>query len=279
MQPKAYLRLLALMALSAIPAAIIWPHIITPISPRSPEEKVSTNTDQDLEIQRLTQEKDDRRKTADRWDMLNITATFFAGLAATCLVITSIGVSRSNGRLVRATDDVSTAKEAKFGLALSYAQQLADEARRTAEAEAIERLRLEAVIAPRRLSEKQKSDLASLMQFAGRVIQLKSYSADTEGFVFATQIGEALGKSKLQILDNRLTMVPTESIVTGVMIEGPNSALVEALKKALAANAGELSKDLPTALNRGITTSMRFGTMGIEHPPAATIIIGVKPVR
>jgi len=140
-------------------------------------------------------------------------------------------------------------------------------------------LRLEAIIAPRRLSDGQQKELEALTPFANRVVQIKSYSLDVEGFVLATQIGNALGKSKIGILDNRLTMVPGDAIMTGISVSGSDKALVDVLKKALPSEEGKLTKDLPTAINRGVSSNMSFSTVTLTTPPAATITVGVKPIK
>jgi len=94
-------------------------------------------------------------------------------------------------------------------------------------------VKLEAAIAPRRLSERQEKALSTLTQFTGRMVGIKSYSSDTEGLILATQIADALAKSKVQILDNRLTIIPMGSVSFGVSVEGPDKTLVDDLKRIL----------------------------------------------
>ncbi|HEX3153037.1 MAG TPA: hypothetical protein VHV32_00345 [Candidatus Angelobacter sp.] len=129
-------RLFAFMALCAITAVIIWPNTSSPISATQQGEKVSSNIENDLEIQRLTKERDERREAAEFWDKWNIRATFFAGLAGTCLVVTAMGVSKSNGELVKASDELSVAKEAQTGTKIAgLGIDLATQQERAAKAE------------------------------------------------------------------------------------------------------------------------------------------------
>jgi len=140
-------------------------------------------------------------------------------------------------------------------------------------------LALEAAIAPRRLSEKQSRTLAALTGFSNPVVEIRSYANDTEGLVLATQVFDALSKSKIPIQDNRLTMQPAGSVSFGILVDGPDKALVEELKKVLS-SAPDLIKgsgESPIA-NRGVTTQVLFGRVGGARL-SATITVGVKPIR
>lgn len=137
-------------------------------------------------------------------------------------------------------------------------------------------LKLEAEVAPRRLSNEQAKELASLTAFAGSTVAIKSYSSDTEGAILATEILEALEKSKINIEDNRLTMLPSGSVSFGVLIEGPDKSLVDKLKAVL----GGLTRTSTLAVNRGgVSTSVSFGSTTFGTPAAATIIVGPKPIN
>jgi hypothetical protein len=140
-------------------------------------------------------------------------------------------------------------------------------------------LALEAAIAPRRLSGRQQKGLASLTQFASRTVGVKSYSSDTEGLILASQIIDALSKSKIRIEDNRLTMQPAGSVSFGISVEGPDTLLVGELKKILSMD-GNLMADSSIHLpNRGFSAQVSFGTVSGGTPPGATITVGVKPIK
>jgi hypothetical protein len=138
-----------------------------------------------------------------------------------------------------------------------------------------ENLQLEAAITPRRLSERQKTDLSGLSRFAGRRIEIKSYSSDTEGLLLATQILGALSKSGMTILDNRLTMMPAGSVLFGVSIDGKDKMLVEELKKILSEDSKLTAISSVTAPNRG-GIGVSFGVLTSSIPPDAIIVVGAK---
>jgi hypothetical protein len=140
-------------------------------------------------------------------------------------------------------------------------------------------LQLEAAIAPRRLSEEQEKALASLSAFANRPVEIKSYSGDTESLILATQIATELAKSKINILDNRLTMQPAGSVSFGVSVEGPDKELVQELKKILSMDGSLMAASSFSLPNRGFSAQVSFGMITRSTPSAATITVGVKPIR
>jgi len=141
-------------------------------------------------------------------------------------------------------------------------------------------LRLEAAIAPRRLSGRQEKELASLTTFARKVVAIKSYSSDTEGLVLATQIVNALTKAGIRIEDNRLTLQPAGSVSFGVSVDGTDKTLVEELKKVLALDGDLIKGSSVMAMNRGgVSMSVGFGVVSGGQPPAGTIIVGAKPIK
>jgi hypothetical protein len=139
-------------------------------------------------------------------------------------------------------------------------------------------LKLEAIIAPRRLSAEQQRDLSTLTVFSNRRVGLKSYASDVEGLVLASQIFDALAKAHIPIEDNRLTMQSSGSISFGVSINGTDNALVVELRRILGNLAS--TSTMPVSPSRaGISTSLSFGTIKSGLPVAATIVVGVKPIK
>jgi hypothetical protein len=140
-------------------------------------------------------------------------------------------------------------------------------------------LKLEAIIAPRRLSNRQSKEFASLTPFANRVVEIRSYSSDTEGLVLASQILNALNTAKLQIRDNRLTMQPAGSISFGISVDGSNGKLVNELKRILSLD-GNLATTSSLSLRGrgGISMSVAFGGISGGPAPDAVITVGVKPI-
>jgi hypothetical protein len=141
-------------------------------------------------------------------------------------------------------------------------------------------LALEVAIAPRRLSDRQERELAELSRFAGRIVGIKSYSSDTEGFILASQITDALAKSHLRIEDNRLTMQPAGSVLLGVTVEGQDEALVDELRRILFLDGHLISQASMSMPNRGgVSFTVGFGVMTGAEPPNATVTIGAKPIK
>lgn len=93
-----------------------------------------------------------------------------------------------------AAEAVKKAKEAeerarKFEASISSANALAEQAKQVAERERLERVKLEAQVAPRLLSvERQRAITASLKRFKGRNVAIVTYSLDVEAAVLASQI-------------------------------------------------------------------------------------------
>src|SRR5216684_645659 len=105
-----YTRLIVLIAINA---ATVCPQTSTKINTCSKGENVSSNIERNSEIERLTLEKKTRKDRAEKWDKCNIAFIFLAGFAAVGLVITGIGVSRSNGLLNKSSEELSHAKDLK----------------------------------------------------------------------------------------------------------------------------------------------------------------------
>jgi hypothetical protein len=141
-------------------------------------------------------------------------------------------------------------------------------------------LQLEAVIAPRRLSDRQEKALAALTKYSGRIVGIKSYSSDTEGLLLATQIFNALTKARIQIEDNRLTMQPAGSISFGVSVVGSDNDLAEELKRILSMDGNLTRTSSSKSPNRaGVFTSATFGEIRVGTPSAATVMVGWKPIK
>jgi hypothetical protein len=142
-----------------------------------------------------------------------------------------------------------------------------------------ENLRLQAAIGPRRLSERQQQALTELAAFGGRTVGIKSYSSDTEGLVLASQIMNALRRSKIQIEDNRLTMQPAGSVMFGVSVDGQDEPLVTELRNILSMDRNLTAAGSFVSTGRqGVSMSVGFGVIA-GPPSAATITVGVRPIN
>jgi hypothetical protein len=189
-------------------------------------------------------------------------------------------VSKADGLIATFNETLlsNTEREAQFAnTESSTANERAAELETKAANLTASNLRLEAAIAPRRLSKRQLDGFAAITTRAGRVVQVKSYSSDTESLVLATQLVDALKKAHLTIVDNRLTMVPVGSVIFGVSVEGADADLVADLKKLLSLDGSLMAvSPIPTE-NRG---SISMGAVSTPRvTPAATITVGAKPIK
>lgn len=101
----------------------------------------------------------------------------------------------------------------------AQANQKAAEANKVAEQEQVERLRLEAQIAPRRLSPVQQYLVArDCKQFSGRRVRVVSYSLDSEGAVLAKQIVTTLTNAGMKVEDATASLMPLGGFSLGVHI-------------------------------------------------------------
>jgi hypothetical protein len=212
-------------------------------------------------------------------------------------LVVHVWQSRANKKLIALQHTETLAQEAEiarlknqsasFELAIATTKKEAGEANERGgrlEKEAAEltanNLRLEAAIAPRRLSERQQRGLATLTAFANRTVGIRSYANDTEGLVLATQIVDALTKSNIRVEDNRLTMQPAGSVSFGLSIDGPDKAVVQELRRIFSLD-GDLTKgsSISSTSRGGFSAQVSFGTISNSIPPAATITVGVKPIK
>jgi hypothetical protein len=278
---------LLLIVLTTITAATACPQTSNKVNICQKGVNVSSNIERDIEIERLIVEKKDRKERAEKWDKYNIGFIFLAGFAAVGLVITGIGVSRSNSLLNKSSEELSHAKDLKADGEIAAVNCLASDANEragTLEKEAAQltagNLRLEAAIAPRRLSARQDKALSALTRFAGRPVSITSYSSDTEGLILAAQILDGLSKSGLQIQDNRLTMQPAGSVSFGVSVAGTDRELVEELRGILAMDGNLTTTGSIGAPNRiGLSITGIIGRIETPRPPVAIITVGVKPIK
>ena len=227
-------------------------------------------------IQTLNRERDVLTRSIHRWNRGYQLAMLLLVIGAVASFMTQRATIIKTERLDSVDDQIFREKDALATLQnQEFADSLADKELKIQELKA-DNLKLEAAIAPRRLSEQQKTALSSLAVFANRIVEVKSYATDTEGLLLATEIAVAVNKSHISIIDNRLTMVPSGSIDFGVAISGSNTELVKALREILRsfASAGSLT----SPQRGGVVFQNSFGRMVPAAPPDATIEVGPKPL-
>lgn len=155
----------------------------------------------------------------------------------------------------------------------------AADANKATELEKIQRLKLEAKVAPRQLTKMQQESIGvECKLFSGSRVTVLSYAMDIEGGVLGKQILLALGAAGIETEDGTASQMPVGFFVTGIKISGPDELLVRRLKNSLhttgalwLATEGENS-GLPVAPGVMIqrATSDRHND--------AVILVGVKPL-
>jgi hypothetical protein len=98
--------------------------------------------------------------------------------------------------------------------------------RKEAEAEQIARLNLQKQIQPRSLSESDRELIADDLRkfspsFAGRKVEISSYSADAEGMVFSLEINDVMTRAGIGVDPVMGRLVPVGGIFVGVNVTGP----------------------------------------------------------
>lgn len=103
-----------------------------------------------------------------------------------------------------------------------------------AESERLERVRLEATVAPRSISvEDQRTIAVDLSRFSGSRVSVTTYSLDGDGAMLAQQVIGILGVARIAV-DNRMASVmPLGSFAFGVHVTGSRNDLVVALSETL----------------------------------------------
>ena len=165
--------------------------------------------------------------------------------------------------------------EAVAGLNLEAARLTA-----MAEAERLERIKLEAAVAPRSLSLDQQRLIASVCgKFHGHGVLVLSYGMDGEAAALALQIISALRAAKVVVADARSSIAVAGGFEDGVHIRGPDVErdFIATLGRALS-STGKLRVSINDPQPR---LGAAMGGGGQSFPSGTvfvTVMVGVKPV-
>lgn len=144
------------------------------------------------------------------------------------------------------------------------------------EKERAERLKLEARIAPRRLSEEQRATLLEwLAPFKGRKIRIESYAVDPEGEVFAEQIMAAF--APLFAIDNWIGCERGSPFIRGVSVTGSDGPLIDKLVGAFE-NAGVKGVGITPPPDSTQAFLLLASSRTKDPDSVAVILVGVKPL-
>jgi len=156
----------------------------------------------------------------------------------------------------------------------------AGEARQIAESERLERVKLEAIVAPRSLSLDQQRLIVSICtRFQGHNVSVNSYGMDGEGAVLGGQIIAVLRSAGITVADARASTVVTGGFELGIHVRGPSAEreFVSALGSALS-SIGKLRvaiNDPPPKSGSEIGGGGQVFNPGVAF---VTVMIGIKPV-
>jgi hypothetical protein len=171
----------------------------------------------------------------------------------------------------------AVAKVAAADARSAEATARAAEAQQAAEGERLERVRLEAAVAPRSLSlEQQRLIGLSLSRFAGRRVSLTTYALDGEGAMLGQQIIAALRTAGIEIEDHAASLMPIGGFSLGVHVSGQEADLTTGIAFALA-SIGHLVVAPPNSPSGG-GAAIGMGRDDKTEPPPVSILVGVKPV-
>jgi hypothetical protein len=166
-----------------------------------------------------------------------------------------------------------------FKLDIAQANERAAEANRIAEKERIDRLRLEAQIAPRRLSVSQQRAITSACsRFAVRSIRVESYSLDSESAILAKQIVNSLRSAEINVTDDTASVMSMGGFMLGVHVNGNSHDIVFEISSILT-SIGNLIVAAPNSVQNPGPAIISAPNPNAVLPFEATIFVGIKPIQ
>jgi hypothetical protein len=149
----------------------------------------------------------------------------------------------------------------------------------------LETARLNAQIAPRRLTVAQQKQIShSLKLFTGKIVGVATYQEDAEAMVLGLQIEETLRNSGITVWDRIGTFTATGMpVYMGVVIDSnhPEKDLASHLLKALSTEGKLVTTSAPVSFGQGSTMWVPPSPKGIKGATFvenAMIFIGEKPI-
>lgn len=208
------------------------------------------------------------------WDSSLILAVVFAAIAGIAVGITTAGSIVSHKREAAASDEALARYKLDTAKDIADANERAADANQKAEQERLDRLRLEASVAPRSIDVAKQQMLAMRWRgLAGKKVSVTSYSLDGEGAGLASQIMATLKAAGVDVEDRRASVMPMGGFSLGVHVTGQDAATASLIRNGIA-SAGIVVA--PSGTPQGAGPTMSMGT-----PSAATqadVLVGIKPV-
>lgn len=151
---------------------------------------------------------------------------------------------------------------------------------RLAEKEHLERVKLEAMVAPRSLSiDQQKLIKTALSGFRGHNVLLTSYGTDGEAAVFGAQLVGVLRSAGINVADSRASTIVAGGFDIGIHVRGPETEheFISHLSTALTS----IGKFAVAVNDPSPKTGAGMGGGGQGFPGGTvfvSVMVGVKPV-
>jgi hypothetical protein len=197
--------------------------------------------------------------------------------------------------LARLSAAEASVKAEGFRLEIAQAKERAAQAERMAESERLERIKLEAAVAPRRLTRDQQGTVADkLRRFSGRPpLTVASYSLDGEGSALGLNIIAALKIAGLDARSDLANLLQSGGLLWGVHIHGPEAQqdVVRAIAEALSSEGIRTFVNFPSLIGTALKGIQISGSTRISGGDGATnagptapgtpvhIMVGVKPIE
>lgn len=151
------------------------------------------------------------------------------------------------------------------------------EANRKAEEEKIERLKLEAAVAPRTIgmADQQRIQETWRRLLAGHRVSLTSYALDGEGAMLASQIYGLLHSAGVDVDDRRASVMPMGGLSFGVQVTGTSREAVFAIRSVLKTSG--IAAYTPPAEQISSPTITDIPP-GRPSTTVADALVGIKPL-
>lgn len=233
------------------------------------------------DVQSLALRANSLTESVDGWNNWMVGALVFTSLAAIAVVVTTRVALVKAKQLAEVQSQLLAAKDSQLALDLrakdekiEEAKANANEAMQRAESERLERVKLEALIAPRSLSIEQQRQLSTkLSRFAGDKVVVASLAESGEPLWIAEQLINSLTTSGIVVVDMRGGYSSISGFSFGIHLGGSNRDLIKLLETELRADGQEVSSD--TTWAKGILTTPDMRPI---EGAAAAIFVGTKPI-
>ncbi|MBZ5502708.1 MAG: hypothetical protein LAN59_10790 [Acidobacteriia bacterium] len=233
-------------------------------------------------IQSLTDRTQDLGRSIDNWNTAYIVLVALTVVLAVGVFIAQLVVIKKSKLLATAQRELLAVKDRQAAVDSQNKDVQIEGAKHDAAEANVLVLKLREKLANRRLTAEQQREIASkLHAFAGQMVNVNPYAGDTEGIGLAEDIAAALGPKGAGWVVSYLAIQPTQTTVSGILVEvAPNATdTIKDAAKAIVAAIGAERLDISGPQNfPGVRTYAAFGVTGrIDFSIPISITVGKKP--